>query len=102
MVCLGGYDLTVFQIVFYRSWNPPKALVRFRPKLQKLESNNLHCDCNAFWLQEWVKKKEILTPPKIVCNSPLELRAKNLSSLNKEQFPCGKCLIFKITISLSL
>jgi len=70
------------------SWNPPGNLIRFHPKLQTIQSNILHCDCNALWLQFWIKNQTSLNPPKIACASPEALKGKKLLQIEKQDFPC--------------
>ncbi|XP_065059670.1 peroxidasin-like [Rhopilema esculentum] len=70
------------------SWNPPSSLMRFHPKLQTVQSNTLHCDCNAFWLRDWINSSKTLVHPAISCAAPERFKGKALMSIGKEDFPC--------------
>ena len=74
---------------FKRSWNPPTTLIRFHPKLQTIQSNILHCDCNALWLQAWLKNRTALASSKISCASPETFKGKELLQVKETAFPCG-------------
>jgi hypothetical protein len=74
---------------FLSVWDIP-TYFRQRVEYATAVGNSLHCDCNALWLRNWLKRTGRSA---VTCQSPETLKGVPLITVNDSDTVCGKNVV---------